>query len=200
MRSVYLVLTALLLSGGGELAMAQERARVSELGIDVGILPSGTLNAITDVAGVRVGHATIIAGDSVRTGVTVIVPHSGNLYQEKVPAAIYLGNAYGKLVGSTQVEELGNIETPIGLTNTLSVPVVMQALVRYTLESPGNSRVRSVNAVVGETNDGYLNDIRGMHVSAAHVEQALTSASGGAVLEGSVGAGTGTTCFGYKGG
>ena len=177
---------------------AKKRAR--QLGIDVGILPVGDFNAITDVDGVEIGHKTIIKGDSVRTGVTVILPHGGNLYRQKVPAATFAGNAFGKLAGSTQVEELGNIETPIALTNTLSVPAAAQALVKYTLNQTGNHQVRSVNAVVGETNDGFLNDIRGMHVTEDDVLASIQSASGGQVTEGSVGAGTGTICFGFKGG
>lgn len=176
------------------------RPRARDIGIEVGILPPGPLNAITDVAGVAVGHHTLWRGDSIRTGATVIVPHEGNLFQDKVPAAIYAGNAFGKLTGSTQVEELGNIETPIALTNTLSVPVAMQALVRYTLQAPGNESVGSVNAVVGETNDGRLNDIRGMYLTEDDVRQAIDVATSGPVEEGSIGAGTGTSCFGYKGG
>lgn len=176
------------------------RPRARDIGIEVGILPPGENNAITDVRGVMVGQKTIIRGSEVRTGVTVILPHGDNLYQQKVPAAVYLGNAYGKLAGSTQVEELGNIETPIALTNTLSVATVMQALIRHTLQQSGNESVRSVNAVVGETNDGRLNDIRGMHVTEDDVLDALQSASSGAVEEGSAGAGTGTSCFGFKGG
>jgi len=176
------------------------RPRAREAGVQVGILPRGQLNAITDVAGVRVGHCTVWQGDSVRTGVTAIVPHSGNLFQEKIPAAIYCGNAFGKLAGYTQVEELGTIETPIALTNTLAVPIAMQALIKHTLAQPGNENVFSVNAVVGETNDGGLNDIRGLHVKEEHVLQALSSASRGAIAEGSVGAGTGTSCLGFKGG
>ncbi len=201
-----LIFVALLSSCAvGGLAVAQkakkgERPRAREAGIEVGILPPGPLNAITDVDGVKVGHRTIRRGESVRTGVTVILPHGGNLFQEKVPAAIYLGNAFGKLAGSTQVGELGTIETPIALTNTLSVAVAMQALIRYTLDQPGNEGVRSVNAVVGETNDGWLNDIRGMHVSGKDVLAAIHAAAPGAVMEGSVGAGTGTACFGFKGG
>ncbi len=178
----------------------EARSRARQLGIQVGILPTGKWNALTDVAGVRVGHTTVWEGDSVRTGVTVILPHAGNLYQEQVPAAVYCGNAYGKLTGSTQIEELGTLETPIALTNTLSVPAAMEGLIRYTLTLPGNESVRSVNAVVGETNDGYLNDIRGQHVTPQHVLAAIESAASGPVAEGSVGAGTGTTCFGFKGG
>ncbi|MEE2708209.1 MAG: P1 family peptidase [Gemmatimonadota bacterium] len=176
------------------------RPRARDIGIEVGILPTGPLNAITDVAGVKVGHKTVWQGDSVRTGVSVVLPHGGNIFQEKVPAAVYLGNAFGKLAGSVQVEELGNIETPIALTNTLNVPVAVQSLVRYTLKQPGNESVSSVNAIVGETNDGGLNDIRGMHVAEADVMSALEAAAGGPVEEGAVGAGTGTSCFGFKGG
>jgi D-aminopeptidase len=152
------------------------------------------------VAGVLVGHQTVWRGDAVRTGVTVVVPHGDNLFQQKVVAAIECGNGFGKLAGSTQVAELGNLETPIALTNTLNVPTAVRALVRHTLGQPGNEDVGSVNAVVGETNDGFLNDIRGMHVSEADVVAALQSAAGGAVAEGAVGAGTGTVCFGCKGG
>lgn len=180
--------------------MSMERQRARELGIDVGILPTGEFNAITDVEGVTVGHKTLIEGDSIRTGVTVIKPHDGNIYQNKVPAAVYLANAYGKLAGSTQVQELGNIETPIALTNTLNVSTGMEALIQYTLDQPGNESVRSVNALVGETNDSYLNDIRGTHVTPAHVLEALSNCKTGPVAEGSVGAGTGTSAFGFKGG
>ena len=167
-----------------------QQSRIRDFGFELGILPTGSLNAITDVPGVLVGHTTLISGDSVRTGVTAILPHAGNLFQEKVPAAIYVGNGFGKLAGSTQVEELGNIETPIVLTNTLSVPTAMAAVIRYTLDQPGNEDVRSVNAVVGETNDGRLNDIRGRHVQEADVLRAITTAK----------AGTGTVAFGFKGG
>ena len=176
------------------------RIRARETGIVVGVMQPGTWNAITDVPGVTVGHTTIIRGTDVRTGVTAILPHSGNMYQEKVPAAIFVGNGYGKLAGYTQVEELGTIETPVVLTNTLSVGTVMTAVVRYTLSQPGNEDVRSVNAVVGETNDGYLNDIRGMHVTEKDVLDALAGAKSGPVEEGSVGAGTGTRAFAFKGG
>ncbi|APF19716.1 peptidase S58 DmpA [Caldithrix abyssi DSM 13497] len=174
--------------------------RAADYGLKIGVLPPGPLNAITDVKGVKVGHVTIIKGDSVRTGVTAILPHGGNLFQEKVPAAVYVGNGFGKLTGSTQVEELGNLETPIILTNTLSVPVAAGALIDYTLGLPGNEAVRSVNPLVGETNDGWLNDIRGRHVTKQHVLQAIHSAKSGRVEEGCVGAGTGTVCFGFKGG
>lgn len=171
-----------------------------QLGLSIGVLPTGKWNAITDVAGVKVGHQTLVKGDSVRTGVTVIIPHEGNLFQEKVPAAIFAGNGFGKLAGSTQVMELGNLETPIALTNTLSVPVAMQAIVEYSLRLPGNEAVQSVNALVGETNDGWLNDIRGMHVQPSDVFSALANAKSGEIEQGSVGAGTGTVCFNYKGG
>ena len=176
------------------------RPRAREIGLAPGVFAPGPLNAITDVSGVSVGHATLIEGDNVRTGVTVIVPHAGNVFQDKVAGAVFVGNAFGKLAGSTQVDELGTIETPIALTNTLSVGAVMDGLVRWTLEQPGNQNVRSVNALVGETNDGGLNDIRGQHVKPQHVLEALRAAATGPVLEGSVGAGTGTQAFGWKGG
>ncbi|MDW3650605.1 MAG: P1 family peptidase [Bacteroidia bacterium] len=171
-----------------------------ERGIEIGVLPSGPQNAITDVAGVKVGHATIRKGRKVRTGVTAIIPHDGNIFQDKVPAAMHLGNGFGKLTGFSQVEELGNIETPIILTNTLSVPTAADALIDYTFSFEENDEVRSVNPIVGETNDGYLNDIRGRHVKKAHVLEALKNAKTGEVEEGCVGAGTGTICFGWKGG
>lgn len=174
--------------------------RLRDFGIEIGVLPPGPLNGITDVNGVAVGHTTLISGSEVRTGVTAIVPHSGNLFQEKVPAAVFVGNGFGKLAGSTQIQELGNLESPIVLTNTLSVPVAMNAIITHTLNQPGNESVRSVNAVVGETNDGTLNDIRGRHVTEEDVLHALTSASTGPVAEGNVGAGTGTVAFGFKGG
>jgi D-aminopeptidase len=176
------------------------RPRARDLGVVVGILPAGKNNAITDVAGVRVGHATLIRGDNLRTGVTAILPHSGNLFQEKVPAAIFVGNGFGKLMGSTQVNELGEIETPILLTNTLNVPRVADALIEWMLQLPGNQEVRSINPIVAETNDGYLNDIRGRHVGRDEVFAAIRSAKEGTVEEGSVGAGTGTVAFGWKGG
>lgn len=179
---------------------AENKSRARELGIHVGILPVGKQNAITDVLGVTVGHQTLIREDSIRTGVTIVRPHGDNLFQKKVPAAICVGNGFGKLAGSTQIEELGNIETPIALTNTLSVAAAMQGLIKYTLDQPGNQNVRSVNAIVGETNDGYLNDIRGMHVRPEHVIAAIKNARSGVVQEGCVGAGTGTICFGFKGG
>lgn len=179
---------------------AEERGRVRDFGLELGVLPPGPLNAITDVAGVRVGQVTISEGDNIRTGVTAIQPYEGNLFQEKVPAGVYAGNGFGKLAGSTQIVELGNLETPIVLTNTLSVAPAVEALVEYTLAQPGNESVQSVNAVVGETNDGFLNDIRGLHVTKDHVRQAIKNARTGPVKEGCVGAGTGTVCFGFKGG
>ena len=177
---------------------AKNRAR--EYGIKIGILEPGPQNAITDVNGVKVGHCTLIKGDNIRTGVTAILPHENNIFQEKVPAAIYIGNGYGKLTGYSQVEELGNIETPIILTNTLSVPTAANAIIDYTLSFEENRDVRSVNPVVGETNDGWLNDIQGRHIQTSHVLAAIKNASAGPVEEGTVGAGTGTTCFGFKGG
>jgi len=181
-------------------AGAQSKPRARDLGIAPGVYPPGALNAITDVEGVRVGHTTIVEGERVRTGVTAIVPHAGNLFQDKVAGAVFVGNAFGKLAGSTQVAELGTIETPIVLTNTLSVGVAIDAVVRYTIAQPGNEQVRSVNALVGETNDGGLNDIRGLHVTRDHVLDAIRGAKPGVVAEGAVGAGTGTMCYGWKGG
>ncbi|MFP3940988.1 MAG: P1 family peptidase, partial [Thermoanaerobaculia bacterium] len=176
------------------------RPRIRDLGVEPGILLPGPLNAVTDVAGVAVGHATLIEGDTVRTGVTAVLPHGGNLFREKVPAAVYVGNGFGKAAGFLQVQELGTIETPVVLTNTLAVGTALEAVVAWTLEQPGNEDVRSVNAVVGETNDGFLNDIRSMPVSAADVHRAIESARPGPVAEGSVGAGTGTRALGWKGG
>jgi D-aminopeptidase len=180
--------------------MNAQNKRPRDYGIEIGVLKPGKLNAITDVEGVTVGHETIIEGDHIRTGVTAIVPHQGNIFQNKVPAAIYIGNGFGKLAGYSQVKELGNIETPIILTNTLSVAPATEGLVSYTLNQKENADVRSVNSVVGETNDGYLNDIRGRHVTEQHVLNAIANAKSGSVAEGNVGAGTGTICFGYKGG
>jgi D-aminopeptidase len=176
------------------------RPTARDIGIAPGVFPAGPLNAITDVEGVRVGHTTIVEGEAVRTGVTAIVPHGGNVFQDKVAGAVFVGNAFGKLAGSTQVAELGTIETPIVLTNTLSVGTAVDAVARYTIAQPGNEQVRSVNPLVGETNDGGLNDIRGFHVTREHVLDAIRSAKGGAVAEGAVGAGTGTVCYGWKGG
>ncbi|OYW78745.1 MAG: aminopeptidase [Sphingobacteriia bacterium 32-37-4] len=166
----------------------------------IGVLKTGKLNSITDVNGITVGHSTVKKGDSVNTGVTVILPHQGNIFQQKVPAAVYTGNGFGKLAGSTQINELGNIETPIALTNTLSVSTAMNGLITHTLGQVGNEKISSVNAVVGETNDGYLNDIRGRHVSEQNVLEAIKNATSAQVIEGAVGAGTGTVCFGFKGG
>ena len=183
------------------IAAAQDnRPRARDLGLKPGVFPPGPLNAITDVAGVRVGHVTLVEGDTVHTGVTAILPGGWNLFQQKVPGAVFVGNAFGKLAGSTQVEELGTIETPIVLTNTLNVGAGIEGVVAYTLSQPGNERVVSVNAVVGETNDAVLNDIRGMHITRDHVMEAIRNAQTGAVPEGSVGAGAGTVCYGWKGG
>jgi D-aminopeptidase len=195
-----LTLFVFAVSAGSALIVGQTRPRARDLGIIVGVYPAGARNAITDVDGVRVGHTTLIEGEQVRTGVTAILPHGGNVFQDKVAGAVFVGNAFGKLAGSTQVNELGTIETPIVLTNTLSVGTAMDAVVRYTIGQPGNEQVRSVNALVGETNDGGLNDIRGLHVTREHVLAAITSATGGAVAEGTVGAGTGTVNYGWKGG
>ncbi len=181
-------------------AFTQNRPRAREAGIIVGVLSPGPLNAITDVDGVLVGHTTLIRGDNVRTGVTAILPHGGNLFREKVPGAVFVGNGFGKLAGSTQVNELGEIETPILLTSTLSVPRTADFLIDYMLALPGNEDVQSINPLVAETNDGYLNDIRGRHISRDDVFSAIKGAKGGPVAEGSVGAGTGTVAFGFKGG
>jgi len=174
--------------------------RARDYGITIGILKTGENNAITDVPGVKVGHVTLISGDSINTGVTAILPYQGNIFQNKVPAAMYIGNGFGKLTGYPQVEELGNIETPVILTNTLSVPVAADAVIDYTLQFPENINVRSVNPVIGETNDGGLNDIRGRYVTKEHIIQAIENAESGPVKEGNVGAGTGTSCLGFKGG
>ena len=177
------------------------RPRLRDLGLTVGVLRIGRMNAITDVAGVRVGHCTLHDQQrGIHTGVTAIIPHPGNVFQEKVPGAVYVGNGFGKLIGSTQINELGTIETPILLTNTLSVWTAAEALVRHLLQMPGNEKVSSINPVVGETNDGTLNDIRSQHIRAEHMLAALQNAGDGPVVEGSVGAGAGTICFGFKGG
>jgi D-aminopeptidase len=197
MRAAGLVLLAILAI---EMQTPSSRPRARELGIAPGVAEPGPLNAITDVADVLVGQATIVQGRDVRTGVTAILPHSGNVFRDKVPGAVFVGNAFGKLAGSTQVEELGTIESPIVLTNTLSVGTAVDAVVRWTIGQPGNENVRSVNALVGETNDGTLNDIRGLHVTREHVTSAIAGAKTGAVEEGAVGAGTGTVAFGWKGG
>ena len=179
---------------------AQERKRARELGVHIGILKPGKWNAITDVEGVKVGHTTLIEGENTRTGVTVILPHGGNIFREKVPAAVYVGNGFGKVVGFTQVEELGTIETPIALTNTLNTFLVANGLIDYMLSIPDNRNIRSINPVVGETNDGRLNDIRRRQVNSEHVRMAIETAKIGPVQEGSVGAGTGTRALGFKGG
>ncbi|MCC6547181.1 P1 family peptidase [Candidatus Sumerlaeota bacterium] len=176
------------------------RNRARELGIHVGILPPGHWNSITDVAGVRVGHVTIIEGEAIRTGVTAILPHGGNHFQEKLPAAAHIGNGFGKMAGYSQLRELGTLETPIILTNTLAIAAGIEGLIRHTLSQPGNENVRSVNSVVGETSDAFLNDIRALRVTAADVRHAINNAKDGPVEEGAVGAGTGTSCFGFKGG
>ena len=180
--------------------MQTRRPRAREIGLTPGVIEPGPLNSITDVSGVAVGHETVIRGDSVRTGVTAILPHPGNLYREKVPAAIFIGNGFGKLVGLSQVDELGEVETPVLLTNTLCIGRVADALVDYMLSFPGNEDVRSVNPIVGETNDGFLNDIRRKHVGSEEVAAALRAANCGPVDEGAVGAGTGTVALGFKGG
>jgi D-aminopeptidase len=180
--------------------MTEKRLRARDLGLAPGILPTGRLNAITDVAGIKVGHFTLTEGESIRTGVTAILPHGGNLYQDKVPAGLAVGNGFGKLMGSTQLTELGEIETPILLTNTLAIPRAAEALIDWTLSQSGNEDVRSVNPIAGETNDGILNDIRARALTVEHMHMALENASAGPVAEGCVGAGTGTICLGWKGG
>ena len=178
----------------------QSRPRARDLGIVVGVLPTGPLDAITDVAGVRVGQVTIARGDSINTGVTAILPHDGNVFRDKVPAAVVVGNAFGKLAGSTQVNELGELESPIVLTCTLCVPRAADAILTYLLGLPGNEDVRSANPVVGETNDGFLNDIRARPITEQDVVTAIRDAQPGPVAEGAVGAGRGTIAFGWKGG
>src|SRR5580693_8844475 len=197
---IFSLATLLLTPGAVLCAQTESRPRVRDLGVKVGVLPPGPLNAITDVAGVKVGQTTLIRGDNIRTGVTAIVPHGGNLYKERVPGAIFLGNAYGKLAGSTQVNEMGEIETPILLTATDSVPRVADAVITYTFGLKGNENVLSVNPLVGETNDGLLSDIRLRPITPEDVFTAINNASAGPVEEGVVGAGTGTIAFSYKGG
>lgn len=196
MRTLFLLALVTMSSG----IHAEHRPRAREAGITFGVVPTGPLNAITDVAGVKVGQVTIVEGSSIRTGVTAILPHGGNLYQDKVPAGFAVGNAYGKFMGSTQIKELGEIETPIVLTNTLNVPEAAAGVIGWTLKQPGNEDVRSVNSVVGETNDGTLNDIRARRVRPADAVAAIESAREGPVQEGAVGAGTGTIAFSWKGG
>jgi D-aminopeptidase len=181
-----------------ESTIAQNRAR--DLGIEIGVMSTGQKNSILDIKGVSVGHLTKIEGSDIRTGVTAILPHQGNLFQQKVPAAVFIGNGFGKLAGTTQIEELGNIESPIILTNTMSVAAGIAGVIQYTIDQTGNENIQSVNAIVGETNDGFLNDIRGMHITKQDVLQAINNANSIHVEEGNVGAGTGTVCFGFKGG
>ncbi|PJI87484.1 S58 family peptidase [Sphingomonas koreensis] len=198
MRAALAIL--LLLSETSTMAQENARPRAREAGVSVGILEPGPLNAITDVAGVKVGQVTLPRSREVNTGVTAVLPHGGNLFQDKVPAGFVAYNAFGKFMGSTQVAELGEIETPILLTNTLNVAEAAAGVIEWTLTQPGNGEVRSVNAVVGETNDGWLNDIRARRVSIADARRAIEIAKDGPVAEGAVGAGTGTVAFGYKAG
>ena len=193
MKKIILISISILIT-----VLSGQKTRPRELGLEIGLLKIGKWNAITDVAGVEVGHETIIQGDSVRTGVTIIKPHGGNLFKEKVMGAVHVTNGFGKALGFTQVEELGTIETPIGLTNTLNIFLVANAIVDYMIYE--NPKIRSVNPVVGETNDSGLNDIRGRHVKKEHVLSAIQNATSGPVAEGSVGAGTGTRALGFKGG
>jgi len=197
MRLTIVMLGILVMAGS---LFAQTRPRARDLGIAPGSMEPGPLNAITDVEGVRVGQTTIVQGDGIRTGVTAVLAHGGNRFRDKGAGAVCIGNAVGKLAGSTQVQELGTIESPIVLTNPLSVGTALEATVRWTLDQPGNDNVRSVNVLIGETNDGGLNDIRGLHVTREHVVAAISNAKSGAVEEGAVGAGTGTVAFGWKGG
>lgn len=203
MRNLIKLLAVLAMACVSALAAAGEDAvgvRARQIGIEPGVLQSGENNAITDVDGVRVGHVTLKKGDSIRTGATAILPHGGNLFQDKVPAAVVVANGFGKLMGSTQIDELGEIESPIVLTNTLAVPRAAEAILDWVLAHPGNERVVSVNAVVGETNDGLLNDIRLRPLTAELIGESIASARSGTVAEGAVGAGTGTVAFGWKGG
>jgi len=199
-RQLALCLLSLSISTASAQESKSNKLRARDYGIQIGLMQPGKYNAITDVSGVKVGHKTLKNPQQINTGVTAIIPHSGNLFQKKVPAAVYAANGFGKLAGSTQIEELGNLETPIVLTNTLSVPTAMDALIKYTINQKGNEKIYSVNPVVGETNDGLLNDIRGQHVNTNDVLEAIQSAAPGEVAEGSIGAGTGTICFGFKGG
>lgn len=200
MRRIFLtfLLFAVSFCAAEDFLYAQKTLR--EWGFKTGIFETGKNNAITDVPGVTVGHVTCVEGDNIRTGVTAIVPHQGNIFRKKVPAAIYAGNGFGKLAGYTQVKELGNIETPIVLTNTLNVAAGIDGIISYTIAQKGNENIRSVNAVVGETNDGRLNDIQARYVTSEMVVEAINSAKSGPVEQGCVGAGTGTICFEFKGG
>ncbi|MEX2436387.1 MAG: P1 family peptidase, partial [Balneolaceae bacterium] len=201
MKSIFsLFLTLLLFTSVIKITHAQNRQRARDLGVKPGILTPGPFNAITDVKGVKVGHHTMIEGDHIRTGITAILPHDGNLYRNRVPAAVYVGNGFGKALGFTQVQELGEIETPIGLTNTLSIFTVASGIADFVLNHPDNQNVRSVNPVVGETNDGWLNDIRRKMIRPEDVNRAIETAENGVVEEGNVGAGTGTRALGFKGG
>ena len=202
MRRVVIVVGCTLIAATllAEMASGQERQSARALGIVVGVVPTGPLNAITDVEGVRVGHTTVVSGDTINTGVTAILPHGGNVFREKVPAAVDVGNGFGKLAGFTQVRELGEIESPIVLTCTLCVPRAADAVLTYLLGLPGNENVRSANAIVGETNDGALNHIRLRPITEDDVIGAILGASTGPVEQGSVGAGRGTSAFGWKGG
>ncbi len=194
------VLTAVLFAVTPVHASTGEQLRARDLGITPGIMTPGEFNAITDVSGISVGHFTLVRGDNIRTGATAILPHQSNLYQNKVPAAAVIANGFGKMMGYSQIHELGEIETPIVLTNTLNVPEAAQAVIEWTLQREGNENVRSVNAIVGETNDGYLNDIRGRHLDSNMMRSAIEAATSGPVKEGCIGAGTGTRAFGWKGG
>jgi D-aminopeptidase len=198
MRSI--VRTLPIIAMAATTPLSAQRARARDLGVKPGVFPTGTLNAITDVAGVRVGQTTVVEGANVRTGVTAILPHGGNIFTDRVPAALHVGNGFGKITGVTQLRELGELETPILLTCTLCVWKAADAMVEWLLERPDMANVRSINPLVAETNDGTLNDIRSRPIKAEHVRAALTSASSGPVAEGSVGAGTGTVAFGWKGG
>ena len=197
MMKLYFLFLSVFICG---VSAAQKNDLLKKQGIKIGVLPQGKQNAITDVPGVKVGQVTLIKADSIRTGVTAILPHGGNIFQQKVPAAIFVANGFGKLAGLSQVQELGNIETPIILTNTLNVAAAMDAVISYTYLQKGNEKIQSVNAVVGETNDGYLNDIAGRHVTTKDVLRAIETATADSVAQGNVGAGTGTVCFGFKGG
>ncbi|HEX5004373.1 MAG TPA: P1 family peptidase, partial [Gemmatimonadales bacterium] len=197
---IQVAIAAAMVAATGADAQTAARPRARDLGVAPGVLPPGHWNAITDVPGVLVGHSTVVRGDSVRTGVTAIVPHAGNLYRERVPAAVFVINGFGKLLGTTQLHELGELETPILLTCTLCVWKAADAMTAHLLAQPGMEQVRSINPVVGETNDGYLNAIRDRPITAAEVTAALTGARTGPVAEGSVGAGTGTLTLGWKGG
>ncbi len=197
---IAILLLSLMITPSFSQTSSPERHRLRYYGVEPGILQTGKWNAITDVAGVKVGQVTLVEADSIRTGVTAIIPHEGNVFQDKLPAAVFVGNGFGKSMGTTQIQELGNLETPIVLTNTLNAPKLADALIGYMLEQKGNEKVGSVNAVVGETNDGYLNDIRSRHVEKEDLLKALANAQTGPVCEGNVGAGTGTICMGFKGG